>query len=874
MRIRTNKLFLLALLFLAAFAASHSVAETDYIARESLKKLERRVRGLEDGFSLRVLQLPGDTLWTEVPGWRTLELVPAGGAQLSAVEIGSTTARVVVTTSVGGGGSLSEVLSDGTTIVGTGVASNVLRVAPALLATIPTNFGYGLLGAGTTSPLSVDPGILFTDAPSDTNTYGRKAGTWVPVGTGFGTGDGSLAEFVATHTNSMQVTNSEIARLELVAGDNVLLSHVVDSANSSSVVRVSASSAIEGPQGAPGVGGLVYAGTYNADATYTNPATLVSFGRATYYTTNQWVGGGVESPTNTAVWTTFVPGGTDGSSGADGADGVGFNFLGPWSTNVASIGTNDCVSDGGQLFAPWVGLSPEGGIPQPAPNGVVNTNDYYVLVAKGADGASGSVSSNLFFAGDWASDTAYPEMSVVVFNGSAYYATEAITGPSYPLPGGAPWATFAARGAAGPKGDQGVDGVGNLQFQGFFDLTTLYPSNSVVAYPADKPDWYRAKALVSGQYPTATNFWEKILMSGLDASVFGVGYSVTYNPSTHYPSNHWLRHGGAVYASKQPVTGDGNHPPNSTYWELVVRDGTTLSTGLVWRGEWAAGTYASNDLVSKGGSSYFVNKEATSQAPPNTDWTLFVSKGDQGIQGPAGTSTVINVYETNITLVATQNVWNVTNNSYFVETNVYDTFLSYTSILNEVTYTNIYTNLGTTADSAYRGDWGDYVSNRTDAAYAIAESAASVAGATNVVSFDGASTGSYDAVTRVITLPDGLGGSGGTSTNDVRAIRDESFRAYTVIDASSGTGTITTASGLWLSLPASTEPRTLAMGTGFDAAQSHRFYVSVARGTNSLSIDTNLTGYAFLSLPVSSTNHVLIDRFPGDAAFRVLQVYR
>ena len=576
-----------------------------------------------------------------------------------------------------------------------------------------------------------------------------------------GTGDGSLAEFVATHTNSLQITNSEIARLELVAGDNVLLSHVVDSATSSSVVRVSASSAIAGPQGPPGVGGLVYAGTYDAGATYTNPATLVSFGRATYYTTNQWAGGGVPSPTNTDYWTTFVPGGEDGADGSSGADGVGFNFLGPWSTNVTSIGTNDAVAQGGQLFAPWVGLSQEGGIPRPVSgDGVVNTNDYYVLVAKGADGASGSVSSNLFFAGNWESDTAYPEMSVVVYSGQAYYATEAITGPSYPIPGGAPWATFAARGATGPRGVQGVDGIGNLQFKGFFDLETLYPSNSVVAYPTNKPDWYRAKALVSGQYPTATNYWEKVLMSGLDASVFGVGYSVGYNPSTYYPSNHWLRHNGAVYASRQPVTGFGNQPPNATYWTLVVRDGTTLSTGLVWRGEWAAGTYVSNDLVSRAGSSYFVNTSNTTQTPPNSDWTVFVQKGDTGPQGPAGTAAVYNVYyQTNLT-VLTQNVWNVTNNSYYVETNVYDTFLSHTSIVTEIWVTNEYTNLGVSSADAYRGDWGAYVSNRADAAYQMASAASSVAGATNLVI--GAEETSYDPETRTIYSPAGTGG-GGTS---------------------------------------------------------------------------------------------------------------
>jgi hypothetical protein len=617
-------------------------------------------------------------------------------------------------------------------------------------------FSAGRDAHGTTgSFVFADSAPVAFDRTNSPNSFSVRAagGTYFDGGTG----DGSLAEFVATHTNSLQITNSEIARLELVAGDNVLLSHVVDSATSSSVVRVSASSAIEGPQGPPGVGGLVYAGTYSPSGVYTNPATLVSYGRATYYTTNQWAGGGVPSPTNTDYWTTFVPGGEDGTDGANGADGVGFNFLGPWSTNVTAIGTNDAVAQGGQLFAPWVGLSQEGGIPRPVSvDGVVNTNDYYVLVAKGADGASGSVSSNLFFAGNWESDTAYPEMSVVVYSGQAYYATEAITGPSYPIPGGAPWATFAARGATGPRGVQGVDGIGNLQFQGFFNPLTLYPSNSVVAYPTNKPDWYRAKALVSGQYPTATNYWEKVLMSGLDASVFGVGYSVGYNPSTYYPSNHWLRHNGAVYASRQPVTGFGNQPPNATYWELVVRDGTTLSTGLVWRGEWAPGTYVSNDLVSRAGSSYFVNTSNTVQSPPNTDWTLFVQKGDKGDRGPAGTAAVYNVYyQTNLT-VLTQNVWNVTNNSYYVETNVYDTFLSHTSIVTEIWVTNEYTNLGVSSADAYRGDWGAYVSNRADAAYQMASAASSVAGATNLVI--GAEETSYDPETRTIYSPAGTGG--------------------------------------------------------------------------------------------------------------------
>lgn len=111
-------------------------------------------------------------------------------------------------------------------------------------------------------------------------------------------------------------------------------------------------------------------------------------------------------------------------------------------------------------------------------------------------------------------------------------------------------------------------------------------------------------------------------------------------------------------------------------------------------------------------------------------------------------------------------------------------------------------------------------------------------------------------------------------TNEVDPRRYDAFREYAEIDASSGTGTISTTSGLWLSFPASDEPRALAIGTGFSAGQAWRFYVKVGRGTNTFSIDTNLVGYSFLSLPISSTNHLLIDRYPGDSSFRVLQVHR
>lgn len=662
----------------------------------------------------------------------------------------------------------------------------------------------------------------------------------------------AIATFVADATNGVPVTNTSVRTVKFSAGDNVLLSHAAGA--NESEVTVSASSAIAGPPGPAGAGGLVYAGVYDPASTiYTNEATLVSYGRATYYTTNKWPEGGSKSPTNTAYWSTFVPGGEDGDDGADGADGatgVGFAFVGQWSTNVVELTTNGCVSYDGRLFGAVSNLYDEAGIPVPVENGVVDTNSYYILVDKGGDGAAGSVSSNLYFYGAWGTGTNYPALSVVTYAGSSYYATEDILGPDYPIPGTDPWETFAAKGATGQKGDRGVDGIGNMQFMGFFSQTTLYPSNSVVVY-GDRPNWYRAKALISGAYPTATSYWEKVLWSGLDGEVFGVGYSVGFDPSAYYPSNHWLREGGAVYSAKQPVTGYGNGPPNASYWELVVRDGTTLSTGLVWRGEWESGTYYSNDLVERSGSSYYVKVGETEDVPPSEDWGTFVAKGDTGPQGPAGedgTASVFNVYyQTNLTIL-TQNVYNVTNNSYTYTTNLYDQFISYTSILNQTYITNQYTNLGVTSGSAYRGDWGASVSNRADQAYLMAEAASTVAGATNIAG------GTYDALSHTLTPTNypTVAGAGLIATNAFSGSTGLSLDAASNLVVSGATA-------IYFASP--TTPYTL----GVAATAPSRPYALWIYSTNAMSL-TN--GYA-LTAAWTATVANLVVLTPTGSVYRV-----
>lgn len=59
--------------------------------------------------------------------------------------------------------------------------------------------------------------------------------------------------------------------------------------------------------------------------------------------------------------------------------------------------------------------------------------------------------------------------------------------------------------------------------------------------------------------------------------------------------------------------------------------------GIIWRGAWASTTsYAVNDAVSSGGSSYIAMVAGTNSQPPSANWNLIAQKGDQGAQGAPG----------------------------------------------------------------------------------------------------------------------------------------------------------------------------------------------------------------------------------------------
>lgn len=208
------KRFSAFLLVLAAVSASAQTADL----RRDLERMDRRLRALEAAPSLRVLSRPGmvPQQWTEVPGWRTLELVPAGGTTFETTS-GQKTVRVVVRTT-GGAGQLS--VTNG--IGGDGGASPLRVKLGAGLAfdgsgnvslsmpdyayfprgvTLGTDAWTNAAGTLRRAPDGFRPQVSdganwypvgdLSDAPSDTNAYARKGGAWVPVPTNPPSGSGS-----------------------------------------------------------------------------------------------------------------------------------------------------------------------------------------------------------------------------------------------------------------------------------------------------------------------------------------------------------------------------------------------------------------------------------------------------------------------------------------------------------------------------------------------------------------------------------------------------------------------------------------------------------------------------------------------------------
>lgn len=117
----------------------------------------------------------------------------------------------------------------------------------------------------------------------------------------------------------------------------------------------------------------------------------------------------------------------------------------------------------------------------------------------------------------------------------------------------------------------------------------------------------------------------------------------TWSMDELYSQNDVVFYNGSSYIARlDHLSGAGNAPGNTDYWELVAQAGAGGSSGFgTWRGPWASLTaYDVNDVVEDSGSSYIAIQTSTGQQPPNNlFWELVAQAGVDGQGVPTGGTT-------------------------------------------------------------------------------------------------------------------------------------------------------------------------------------------------------------------------------------------
>ncbi len=275
--------------------------------------------------------------------------------------------------------------------------------------------------------------------------------------------------------------------------------------------------------------------------------------------------------------------------------------------------------------------------------------------AQGEIGPAGPQGAPVSFRGPWSASTAYVTGDAVLYGGSAYIATAAVSGNA---PGVSPaWSLLVqqgAAGAAGPAGSQGAagsagtqgatgpqgsTGPSGLRWLGVYNASTGYVSGDAVAYnggsyvsqsdvnvgvvPGAGPQW----ALLAAQGAVGTNGTNGT--SGVTGTRGSDGAAATIqvgSVTTGAPGSSAIvqNAGTATAATLNFILPQG-------------AAGTAGTPGLVFQGTWVTGTgYRNNDVVYRSGSSY-VSQHNSNTADPvisvansTGDWQLLVSKGDAG----------------------------------------------------------------------------------------------------------------------------------------------------------------------------------------------------------------------------------------------------
>ena len=119
--------------------------------------------------------------------------------------------------------------------------------------------------------------------------------------------------------------------------------------------------------------------------------------------------------------------------------------------------------------------------------------------------------------------------------------------------------------------------------------------------------------------------------TALDWNQQGLKWKGTWSNATSYAVNDAVSLGGTSYIA---VSANLHSAPPSAAWAVLAQRG---SPGLTWKGAWSsATTYTIGGAVALNGSSYIAVAVNTNSAPPSASWNLLAAQGAVGPAGPQG----------------------------------------------------------------------------------------------------------------------------------------------------------------------------------------------------------------------------------------------
>lgn len=363
-------------------------------------------------------------------------------------------------------------------------------------------------------------------------------------------------------------------------------------------------------------------------------------------------------PADPASWDLVALKGDTGPTGASG-------FVGIWQGTWTSAGTyakNDVVyyqgssyislSDSNTNHAP---LTNPGFWSLAAAKG--DTGNTGATGATGGTGATGPSGIAGIWRGPWDNATAYVVNDIVYQDGSSFICILGNT--NHQPPNFTYWQFIVQKGDTGATGTAGTNGTngaaGSQIYNGTGSPGVLGTNGDYYVQTDDGELWFHSGGI-----------WNPLVSlvgpAGPTGATGSIDWRGPWDAGTSYPLDAAVSRAGSSYISilapnlnKDPLT-------QPTYWDIVAAKGDTGSTGPtgttgptgatgasglvgVWRGAYAGGTtYALNDVVFSGGSSYIsLQNSNTGNTPASspTFWDLVAEAGATGATGATGSAGMV-----------------------------------------------------------------------------------------------------------------------------------------------------------------------------------------------------------------------------------------